>query len=674
MQLQGNKTVLLVEDEAPRAAETCARLRDFGYAVLSAPSGEKALEVLATKQGIDLVLLDIDLGLGREGPSMASRILGSRDLPLVLLASHSGQEPVEKLEGITRYGYVVKDSGEAALRSTIETAFELFEARRRAEKEAGESRLLFQDLKADFAATDKLMKLIQGCEGRDELMKRVLSFMRDISGCEAVGIRLSLDGDYPYYVHRGFPEDFIRTERSLCARDPEGAIIRDEIGNPVLDCMCGNILCGRFDPSKPFFTQGGSFWSSCTTELLASTTEEDRQARTRNRCHGEGYESVALIPLRSGATTYGLIQLNDRKRGAFTEGRIAFFEHLANCVTYALSEKIARDRLMQSEERYGSIIRASMDGFLVADEDARLIDVNDEYCRMTGFTREDLLKLRIGDLGPTDKTRESSLRHKELILKNGSDRFESKHRRVDGSFFDAEFSVYVTSGLGRYLCFVRDISERKANEARIANLLKEKETLIKEVHHRIKNNLNTVESLLSLQASQAADPASSMILKEAESRLRSMGLLYDKFYRSESVANLPVKYYLPALVAEILSVFPNPDLATAETITDELILPAKILSTIGILTNELITNAMKHAFVGRKGGKIRVSLTGREGRVLFSVEDDGCGMPQDHAAAPSSGLGLRLVSILADQLKATLSRESGKGTKVSLEFKIEGNR
>ncbi len=534
--------------------------------------------------------------------------------------------------------------------------------------------LLPQDMKDDFAATDELLRLIQDCEGRDDLMKKVLSFMRAISGCEAVGIRLSLDGDYPYYVHRGFPDDFIKTERSLCARDPEGEIMRDGAGNPILDCMCGNILCGRFDPSKPFFTQGGSFWSGCTTELLASTSEEDRQARTRNRCNGEGYESVALIPLRSGATTYGLIQLNDRRRGAFTEGTIAFFEHLANSVTYALSEKIARDKLRVSEKRYDSIIRASMDGFLVADQKARLIDVNDEYCRMTGMTREQLLQLRIGDLGPTDKTRESSRLHKELILKNGGDRFESQHRRADGSLFDAEFSVYVTSGQGRYLCFIRDISERKANEARIANLLKEKETLIREVHHRIKNNLNTVESLLSLQASQAADPASAMILKEAESRLRSMGLLYDKLYRSESTANLPVKYYLPALVTEILSVFPNPDHATAETSTDDLILPAKLLSTIGILTNELITNSMKHAFKGGKGGKIRVSLTEREGHVVFTVEDDGAGMPEPLAAAPSSGLGLRLVSILADQLRASLRWDTSDGTRVSLDFKIEGNR
>ena len=87
---------------------------------------------------------------------------------------------------------------------------------------------------------------------------------------------------------------------------------------PICECMCGNVICGRFDPSKPFFTARGSFWTNCTTELLASTTEADRQARTRNRCNGEGYESVALIALRAGETALGLLQLNDRRKGRFT--------------------------------------------------------------------------------------------------------------------------------------------------------------------------------------------------------------------------------------------------------------------------------------------------------------------------------------------------------------------
>src|SRR5208337_1542690 len=103
--------------------------------------------------------------------------------------------------------------------------------------------------------------------------------------------------DFPYSEARGFPEEFIRLENSLCTKDVMGNIIRDSLGSPVIECMCGNVILGRVDPSKPFFSPGGSFWANSTTQLLATTSDEDRQTRTRNRCNGEGYESVALIPL-----------------------------------------------------------------------------------------------------------------------------------------------------------------------------------------------------------------------------------------------------------------------------------------------------------------------------------------------------------------------------------------
>ena len=152
--------------------------------------------------------------------------------------------------------------------------------------------------------------------------------------------------DYPYFETRGFPPEFVRAENSLCVRCENGEPLHDGDGNPVLECMCGNVICGRFDPSKPFFTPKGSFWTNCTTELLASTTEADRQARTRNRCNGEGYESVALIRLHGGNEPLGLLQLNDRRKGLFTAGTIAFWERLAGYLAVAVA-KSRRDKMLR---------------------------------------------------------------------------------------------------------------------------------------------------------------------------------------------------------------------------------------------------------------------------------------------------------------------------------------
>jgi len=115
--------------------------------------------------------------------------------------------------------------------------------------------------------------------------------------------------------------------------------------------MCGNVICGRFDPSQPFFTARGSFWTNCTTELLASTTAADRQARTRNRCNGEGYESVALFPLRAGHERLGLLQMNDRRKRLFSPDAIALWERLAGYLAVALAKMLAEEARRESEGR-----------------------------------------------------------------------------------------------------------------------------------------------------------------------------------------------------------------------------------------------------------------------------------------------------------------------------------
>jgi hypothetical protein len=129
--------------------------------------------------------------------------------------------------------------------------------------------------------------------GLMNLRANEMQYFQHLTGCAAVGVRLRDGDDFPYYETRGFPDEFVQAENRLCAIDQAGELLRDGAGHPILDCMCGNVLCGRFDPSRPFFTARGSFWSSCTTELLASTTDADRRAKTRNRCNGEGYESGA---------------------------------------------------------------------------------------------------------------------------------------------------------------------------------------------------------------------------------------------------------------------------------------------------------------------------------------------------------------------------------------------
>ena len=207
--------------------------------------------------------------------------------------------------------------------------------------------------------TGRLILLVNTPGDFRERMSELLYSLQFWSGCEAVGIRLRNGDGYPYYETLGFPPAFSNGENSLCAYGPDGKILRDGTGSPVLECMCGNILCGRFDPSKPFFTNYGSFWTNSINPLLAGAGESDRQARTRNRCNVEGYKSVALIPLRIGNQFFGLLQFNDHRPDRFTPGLIAHLERVADSLAIALLQRQAEIALLESESRFRTIFGES---------------------------------------------------------------------------------------------------------------------------------------------------------------------------------------------------------------------------------------------------------------------------------------------------------------------------
>ncbi len=225
----------------------------------------------------------------------------------------------------------------------------------------------------------KLLSLINSSNHTHELMRLVAVFLRDWSQCEAVGIRLVEGEDFPYYVTSGFSDEFVQAENSLCSVNETGEIVRDSQGRAFLECMCGNVISGRYDPSRPFFTRNGSFWTNSTTDLLAGTTEADRLAKTRNRCNTAGYESVALVPLRTGGETVGLLQFNSRQRGRFTSERISLFERLADNLAIGLAQRKAERSLRTSETKLSEAAKIAKLGYWEYDTAKDLFTFNDQF-------------------------------------------------------------------------------------------------------------------------------------------------------------------------------------------------------------------------------------------------------------------------------------------------------
>ncbi|HNC01595.1 MAG TPA: PAS domain S-box protein, partial [Leptospiraceae bacterium] len=196
--------------------------------------------------------------------------------------------------------------------------------------------------------------------------------------------------------------------------------------------------------------------------------------------------------------------------------------------------------------------------------------------------------------------------------------------------------------------FAIDITFRKTAEEKIKTLLGEKDLLLREVHHRIKNNMLTITSLLYLQTDSLQDKVAIEVLNDAISRIQSMVLLYDKLYMSSNYQDLSLFEYLIPLIDEIVYNFPNYRIVKVNKNIENLILPSSTLFSVGIILNELITNAMKYAFIGRESGLLTVSAYQEKDQIIFKVEDDGVGISSEQES--KKGFGLQLVQMLSKQI------------------------
>jgi len=198
----------------------------------------------------------------------------------------------------------------------------------------------------------------------------------------------------------------------------------------------------------------------------------------------------------------------------------------------------------------------------------------------------------------------------------------------------------------------------------------EKELILKEAHHRIKNNMSTVSSIIWLQLETLKEPSAIAALNDARSRVQSMMVLYDKLYRSDNFKELSFKEYISQLVDEIIANFPNKGKVKIEKNIDDFMVDAITLSNIGIIINETLTNIMKYAFAGRDTGLIKVSAAALNNHIKISIADNGIGIAESFDIAKSGGFGLELLDMMTQALRGTMKIERNNGTKFILEFDL----
>jgi two-component sensor histidine kinase len=219
---------------------------------------------------------------------------------------------------------------------------------------------------------------------------------------------------------------------------------------------------------------------------------------------------------------------------------------------------------------------------------------------------------------------------------------------------------------------IRDITERKEAEDRIKASLREKEVLLKEVHHRVKNNLQVISSLLDMQACSVQDRAAIAALEDSQYRVRTMAYVHERLYQSENLAEIDVTEYLESLVGHLMAAYKG---GTHQVAVNTSIAPIALdldsAISLGLIANELVSNCLKYAFPPEHTGlcEVDVSLDTRDGdRVTLLVSDNGVGLPPDLSIESAQSLGLRLVEMLTQQLRGTLELDRSEGTAFRLTF------
>jgi PAS domain S-box-containing protein len=851
MSARPKKTILLVEDEALIALAEAQTIEGFGYNVLMAKSGEKAVEIATGNESPDLILMDIDLGKGISGPEAAAAILAKTTIPIVFLTSHSEREMVEKVRGITRYGYVIKNSGDFVLQSSIEMAFELFEANMRQSREL----VIRKNIEDELTAREKVLleaEIVAGLGSyvldirtgtwkSSAMLDQVFgidgSYEHTIAGWTAlihpddremmtsylvndvIGAGQTFDREYRIINHRTGAERIVYGK---------GKLDRDEANRPII--MYGaiqdvtqqrNATAALMESEAHFralFEKAidGIIYMSPEAELTevnesfarlhGYTVSELRNKRIQDLDVEATSDLVAqrMERLRAGESLRFEVQ-HYHKDGHIIHFEVATSMMVLNRRTHIVAFHRDITERKRAEKHIEEIITKNPMSIQILDKDGFTVEVNDSFKSLFGsvpppgysifddpqFARRGLSdifgKLRSGEIvhfpdvcfnpresisdlqdvpvwtrtigfplsdsndrpemfvlmheNITDRKRAEeqlqemskrlqlaaasakagvwdwNLKTNEMIWDErmyelygfthenfpggiqawegglhpddasraieecqsalrGEREFDTQFRvrHPDGTVLYIKANGLVLRGEGgepvRMIGLNTDITGRTRAEMRIESLLAERGVLLKEVHHRIKNNMYTMMSLLSLQAKAMADPGCVEALDGARRRMQSMMVLYDKLYRSEGFSELSLQKYLVPLVHEIIANSPNNEMITIETEVEDFILDARQLSPLGIIINELIINMMKHAFVGRDRGVICIAASLKDRRATIVVQDNGIGLPEGFGLKSSSGFGLRLVDMLTDQLDGSMKIERENGTRFILTFEV----
>ncbi len=342
--------------------------------------------------------------------------------------------------------------------------------------------------------------------------------------------------------------------------------------------------------------------------------------------------------------------------------------------TMVLSAIVDISERKRLEERFRRVVEWAPNAMVMVNRDGVIDMVNAQTERVFGYDRAELLGQPVEMLVPERfRGRHPGMRGSFFVAPQsrpmgaGRDLFAL---RKDGSEFPVEIGlnpIETDQGV-MVLSAIVDISDRKHKEEHIVQALKEKDILLGEIHHRVKNNMQIVHSLLELQLARTSDPVVIGMLRDGQSRIYSMALIHQTLYQSKDFARVDFDSFLQSLISNLATSYGAPPNRVDVSIqAGRVLLPISVAVPCGLVVNELITNAFKHAFAGDRPGHVIASLRREpDHQVVLSVSDDGVGFPDGLDIAQTTTLGLQLVGLLANQLSAEVTIHRANPTRFEL--------
>jgi len=414
--------------------------------------------------------------------------------------------------------------------------------------------------------------------------------------------------------------------------------------------------------------------------ILSRTHPDDREYvdnAVKKASKGEPFDIGHRIVLADGT-----------ERVVHAQGEVIFDKtntpvRMIGTVQDITEQKRAEETLRESEARLRRFYESGMFGMLYYNLDGSITNANDKFLEIVGYTREDLQAGRINWAKMTPPEYRPLDEHAIVELKaiGVATPFEKEYIRKDGS------SVPIILGVATFdqasnegIAFVLDITERKKAEEALARSEKARK---KEIHHRIKNNLQVISSLLDLQAEKFRDKEVLEAFKESKNRVFSMSLIHEELYKGEDTDTLDFSSYLQKLAKDLFQTYDlgGKNIRLCMNLEENAFFNMDIAIPLGIIVNELVSNSLKHAFIGRDSGEIQIKLSrGVKGEIknegsksnnfILTVSDDGIGLPESFDVEYLDTLGFQLITTLIEQLDGELELKRDNGTTFIIRFTL----